>query len=500
MSFKLTLIHNDEEGTSSTLMIDTVLEKRPYVCKNNFYFDGWTLTNGGSDKVSFPLTLTHDTTLYAKYLKPTSSKLRYTISKDGTYATVRRLGLVEGDVIIADKYLNVPVTAIEDRGFYWCTNMSSIKIPESITHIGNEAFGRCISLVKLKLPQNLEKIGSLAIHKCVKLGELDIPISVQTMQESFSEYAGVKKLIINIDQYKLFIFEKNHVPYDLQEILLLPGERTKNIGIYTSDKNDFRGAMSLRKVTIPKGVKAIGYAFGGCPLLSEINLPQGLEQVSVDGCPSLKSIELPSSINRLWERSFYGSGIESITLPASLTEKMHSRVFEHTPNLQVFKVDPLNPKYIAIDNNLCYIKEPDYIILYRYPIGNPTKEYTIPDTIKEIGDNAFEEADYLEKLTIPEGIVKIGSNAFYKNTSLQEIVFPKSLKLLDNGCFTNAKSIKRITFLRPTSMGITQIGYNALLYIPVDEIIVPDEESVKAYRNAEYMPPQYKNKIIARRD
>lgn len=499
MSFKLTLVHNDEEENTSVLTIDKSLDKRPYVAKNNFYFDGWTLTNGGTDKVSFPLTLTQDTTLYAKYLPHTGTKLRYTLSSDESYATVRRFGFVEGDVVIADTYLNVPVTEIEDKGFYWCTNMSSIKIPESITHIGDEAFGRCVSLSILKLPQNLQHIGTLAIHKCLKLKEIHIPESVQNIEKIFSEYSGVKKLIINMDQYKTSIFENNHVPYHLEEILLLPGKSTRTICIYSSDNNGFRYGANLRKITIPEGVKSIGYAFTGCSLLSEINLSEGLNSVCADGCPSLITLILPSTISHLSERSFYGSGIESITLPASLIEKMHERVFENTPKLQEFKVDPRNPAYIAIDKNLCYKKNTAYLVLYRYPIGNPQTEYTIPSCIKEIGAFAFQDADYLEKITFPEGLIKIGFEAFYEIKTLEEITFPKSLEVLDSGAFEYAKSIKRITFLRPASMGITTIGYNALEYIFADEVIVPDEESAKAYRDAQYMPKRLKDQIIVRR-
>lgn len=41
------------------------------------------------------------------------------------------------------------------------------------------------------------------------------------------------------------------------------------------------------------------------------------------------------------------------------------------------------------------------------------KDYVIPDTVKMIGSNAFEECDNLQSITIPKGITDIGTDAFY---------------------------------------------------------------------------------------
>lgn len=47
------------------------------------------------------------------------------------------------------------VTAIGNRSFYSCNDMTSITIPDSITSIGSEAFSRCESLENVVLPKTV---------------------------------------------------------------------------------------------------------------------------------------------------------------------------------------------------------------------------------------------------------------------------------------------------------------------------------------------------------
>ena len=60
---------------------------------------------------------------------------------------------------------------------------------------------------------------------------------------------------------------------------------------------------------------------------------------------------------------------------------------------------------------------------------------TIPDTVTNIGDNAFYRCSYLMKITLGNGVRVIGTNAFYDCISLTSIRFPSTLTRIGDWAF-----------------------------------------------------------------
>lgn len=100
----------------------------------------------------------------------------------------------------------------------------------------------------------------------------------------------------------------------------------------------------------------------------------------------------------------------------------------------------------------------------------------LPETIKIIGFECFQECSHLKKINLPNSIVDIGEYAFAE-TDLEEIVLPKSLQIVRAGCFSWCGILKKIDFgnakiLEPESFngyllddivlpeGIEEIGFN----------------------------------------
>ena len=79
-------------------------------------------------------------------------------------------------------------------------------------------------------------------------------------------------------------------------------------------------------VTLADSVTEIGpYAFLMCTALTDVKLGKGLEVIGADAftsCKALPKLELPESLHTLGDRAFSTSGLQSVTIPAGVTERL----------------------------------------------------------------------------------------------------------------------------------------------------------------------------------
>lgn len=169
-----------------------------------------------------------------------SEGLSYNLSHDGTYYTVSKGTSTDENIIIPNSYKGIPVTGIESHAFFFCTSLTSITIPNSVTSIGYGAFKGCTSLTSITIPDSVTSIGDVAFSGCTNLANITIPDSVTSIGDAFSGCTSLTSITI---------------PDSVTEI----------------SGSTFFGCTSLTSITIPDSVTKIGWlAFFGCTNLKDV--------------------------------------------------------------------------------------------------------------------------------------------------------------------------------------------------------------------------------------
>ena len=84
-----------------------------------------------------------------------------------------------GDLTIPSVLDGYPVTQIDSRAFYRCSELRSVSIPPSVTSIGNCAFSHCSGFKAVAIPMGVTHIGDSAFEHCSGLNIVIVPSSVK---------------------------------------------------------------------------------------------------------------------------------------------------------------------------------------------------------------------------------------------------------------------------------------------------------------------------------
>ena len=223
------------------------------------------------------------------------------------------------EVVIPESIDGKKIYNIYSYSFSGCKNITSIRIPDSVTQIGNQAFQNCSSLTSIDIPDGVGRIGEWAFGGCSSLANVSIPDSVAVMESSV--FSGTPWLAEQFEQNEGLAIA-NHILVDADENL--SGNITVPAGITLIAGGVFRRNSNLTGISIPDGVTSIGSdAFSGCSSLTGINIPDSvtyLGDAAFFGCSSLTNISIPAGVTSIEMQTFDGcSSLTSISIPDSVT-------------------------------------------------------------------------------------------------------------------------------------------------------------------------------------
>ena len=365
------------------------------------------------------------------------------IFKDGILYDVKNGILVSAvNLLIPEKVIVDECTkTIDYSAFADCNNLYEIEIPQGVVNIGEKAFARLDNLKNIDIPDSVTNITTLAFYRCNGLVSVQVPGSVTAIKNgTFRECNNLKKVILNegitgIEQYAFYDCE-------LLEEISIPGTVT------TVGNSAFYRCKNLKNIEIPEGVTKIdGSAFIFCSSLEQIKLPQSLVSIgsgAFDNCTSLISVELPDNAI------------------------ISSDTFKECKNLSDIVISDTNNNYI-VKNGILYNKNMTRILCY--PAGIKDTEFSVPETVKTIGDFAFYGAKVLESINIPDSVTNIGTDAFGECSGLKEVVIPDSVTSMGEAVFYKCTSLEKVKL----SVNITSPNPAVFQYCSsLKEVVLPE--------------------------
>lgn len=254
--------------------------------------------------------------------------------------------------------------------FEGCTSLKTVTIPNSVTNIGKQAFKNCTALESIIIPESVTEIGAELFNNCSSLTSVEFSQNIENL------------------------FEET-----------------------------FAGCRKLKELAIPPAAKIIGpNCFLNCISLESISLPANLTDIkysAFDGCRNVKSIYVPSEMDiDIFFPSLFGS----------------------CENLEEIKIGEDNAMYASVDG-VAFNKEITKLLLFPYA---RTGHYNIPETVITIDERAFGYS-MINSITIPNSVEEIGEEAFYHCKEFEEIEIPNSVTLIGESAFENCTYLKGIS-------------------------------------------------------
>lgn len=144
--------------------------------------------------------------------------------------------------------------------------------------------------------------------------------------------------------------------------------------------------------------------------------------------------------------------LETLNIGANI-KKIDKWSLTNCPVLKEINVSEDNPYFTSVDGVL-YNK--DVTVLLAYPNGRAPLEtdadgkavgggdFTVPETVKEISENAFYLCSNLRTIKFSDSLEKIGDKAFIKCGNLAKLNLPSSLREIGADAFSYCDSLKSV--------------------------------------------------------
>ena len=343
---------------------------------------------------------------------------RYYTLKGNVAVVANHPNHYSGNVVIPSDFtydgINYSVVAIDNAAFAYCTNLTSVIIPNSVNDIGYEAFANS-SITNINIPDNVESIGHRAFEECQALTTITIGKGLKKIGENaFNNCSNLKSVtidanaIVSADYYtpsqSLCCIFGSHV----EEFII--GESVTKIGKYALAENYYRSYLT--KVKLPNSITNIGVGAFEKSAITSIFIPASVESIGGDaflGCVELTSVYISDLSS--WCKLSFGNRTSNPLILAKQLFINNEAVKDLVIPSDVESIE----KYAFCGSNIATV--------------------TIPESVKSIGDGAFLGCTSLDTVKVNIKIPLSITEIVFTNRTNASLIVPKQSKEL----YKNAK-------------------------------------------------------------
>ena len=380
------------------------------------------------------------------------------------------------------------VTTIEKNAFYDCDALTEATLPEGVTTVGEDAFYSCDSLTRITVPGSVTSLGDYAFHSSA-LADL-------YYGGSYNDWTQLSKSVrYLLDSQTVVHCADASAPLTWETVdgavkitgcdptfsgaLTIPSE-LDGLPVTEIAEKAMKGHAGITSVTIPGSVKIIGVsAFEGCGKLTSLTLGEGVEKIYSSAFRScdLRALRIPRSVTLVGGYAFkgnanlpyvrdysdsYGSsayddGAVVIVMQGWCGEHLEWGVAGGSA-LHVLGTGDMDNYSAAVSGGQPweFYKQKIYSVVLHEgvtSVGNyafngadmRVGKVTLPQSLRRIGDYAFQNNTRLTAVALPDGLTAIGRGAF-AGTGLTEVTIPAGVTRLPVSAFDGCGSLRTVWF------------------------------------------------------
>ncbi len=362
------------------------------------------------------------------------------------------------------------VKEIPAYAFSNCKNLKDVYIPYSVKNIDMKAFEDCVRLREIEIPLSVASIHSTAFDGCTKLTieaepgtvayeyaqtlaledidvseyeEAPVPSSAESVSENDAGDGETPQITAPMDYYH----EVSHINAMEEEeddnvrgksrvigsevvVLIDNAQAAVNVGstgevlggVPVSEEEELTDTVpglagsddakggSFPKYTVVGGTVIAAQAYYDDDRTS-YEIPEGIVRLGefAFARSGLTSIRIPDGVEEIGYAAFYHcDDLADVTIPGSVRE-IAPAAFLKTPWLDGWKQNVGGDPFLIVGDGI--------LLAYK---GNDSV-VSVPDTVKQIGAEAFRGSEGIEKVVLPDSVKVIGEGAFEDCGSLKEI-------------------------------------------------------------------------------
>ena len=409
-----------------------------------------------------------------------------------------------GNVVIPQKInyggSSYVVAMIDQSSFEECTNLKSIKIPNTVTEIRDNAFQGCSGLSEVEIPNSVLRLGTSTFENCTGLSIVEIGSGITDIPNyTFSGCVSLRNIVIPQNVITISNDAFNGCP--IESITLscpvigkfckgntFLKELVMNEGVTEIENKAFEGCTSLESVSFPNSMQKIkDYAFSGCKGLTSLsfgNSSINMGTSAFQNCVSLKRLDTGSGVASIGNNAFKDCiSLESVNIGEGC--KKVYRAFPGCTSLRDVYI-PKTVKTLTCSFDGCNVETLTLDlpkISKWFQQNNNFRNLVLGNNVVEIENGAFWGCRNMESVIIGDCVTTIGENAFVHCEGLKHITFGKSVESV--GYMTVGYSdFETVTSLNLTPPHIYEnattfkedVYKSAVLYVP--------SESLEKYKTA----------------